>query len=473
MYQILQSKAFLQYELGKDKSSLRALNGLIKNFPPSNTIDEESAYIALATCYEKLNNLNEAEKYMLMAEKLEGPNRLIRGNLLEGYVYYRLGGLYASMKNHKKNRYYSYKYLSISHDTSLRQETYWNLFLADSALGDFSKLRNLYLYTTLKNKALTAAKNKEVDELNVRYQTLEKQKALELSQAKNLLQLHEEVTTRRYTLASLGILVMIIVFILMRYMGKQKSNRQLQAQRDEIAQKNAQLEEVIDEKNGLLATKEWLLKEVHHRVKNNLQMVMSLLNSQTAYLKDVTALNAVMESRYRVNAMSLIHKKLYKSDNASFINMEDYIKDLVLSLKESFNTKLTIYFEMQIEAINLDVSQAIPLGLILNELITNSIKYAFPHTTEDRISITFYKMITDEIALIFADNGRGLPNDFNTKGKDSFGMELINGLTDELGGEISITSENGTTINIIFKEFDFYHGKIKNGLSDNSLQHSV
>lgn len=257
-------------------------------------------------------------------------------------------------------------------------------------------------------------------------------------------------------MACLIILLLVIFIICIRYVEKQRSNRLLKKQKDEIDKKNSQLEHIVKEKTDLLIAKEWLLKEVHHRVKNNLQIVMSLLNSQTTYLKDEAALSAVMESRHRVQAMSLIHQKLYKSDNVSNIAMVDYIKSLIEYLKESFKTKLTIYFELQIDPIDLDITQAIPVGLILNELVTNAIKYAFPYSENDRITISFFKSDIDEISLIVADNGRGLSKEFDAPNSNSFGMKLIQGLTDDLNGKFFISSTSGTLVKIVFKYENFY-----------------
>ncbi len=149
------------------------------------------------------------------------------------------------------------------------------------------------------------------------------------------------------------------------------------------AKKNHQLERLLTEN-------EWLLREVHHRVKNNLQVIMSLLRSQSDFLQDKTALAAVVESEHRVYAISLIHQKLYKSSNVSSINMPEYISDLVEYLKYSFAISGQLWFDLQVEPINLDLRQAMRVGLILNEVITNSFKYAFPWSGEDKITVRLF-----------------------------------------------------------------------------------
>jgi two-component sensor histidine kinase len=198
----------------------------------------------------------------------------------------------------------------------------------------------------------------------------------------------------------------------------------------------------------LVNEKEWLLKEIHHRVKNNLQVVMSLLNSQSAYIDNDAALTAIHDSQHRVHAMSLIHQKLYNSENVSSIDMSFYTRELVSYLRDSFDTGHRIRFELNIEPLKMDVSQAVPLGLILNEAITNSIKYAFPHEKSGVISVSLSDSSANHYLLSISDNGVGLPADFRKTG--SLGMSLMKGLSEDLDGNFSIESNNGTLIKISF-----------------------
>ena len=192
---------------------------------------------------------------------------------------------------------------------------------------------------------------------------------------------------RRLFYAGFIFLGVIILLIYLRYRNNGIKNLQLSKQKEEIDKQNVNLQKLNDTQTILLNEKEWLLKEVHHRVKNNLQIINSLLVSQAAFLKDRTALKAMKESQHRVKAMSLIHQKLYNSENHSSIYMPDYINELVEYLKESFNINQKVFFQMDIDPVWLDVTKVIPLGLILNEIITNALKYAFPHSGEDKISI--------------------------------------------------------------------------------------
>ena len=224
----------------------------------------------------------------------------------------------------------------------------------------------------------------------------------------------------------------------------------LEAQQFEINQKNESLQGLVREKDNLLIEKEWLLKEIHHRVKNNFHIVASLLEIQSSYAKNKEALSALKESQHRIHSMSIIHQKLYQSDTLSTIHMPEYIYELVEYLRESYAIRENIGFSLQIENIELNHASAITLGLILNEAITNAIKYAFAKVKEGKISISLSHISDSQILLSIADNGRGLPIDFDSKIGASMGMELLRGLTDDLGGSFSIETNEGTHIKVIF-----------------------
>ncbi|MCK7555692.1 sensor histidine kinase [Chitinophaga sedimenti] len=233
------------------------------------------------------------------------------------------------------------------------------------------------------------------------------------------------------TISVIVLLLLVLALIVNSYFSKQRKNK-------EISQKNAKLEHLVKEK-------EWLLQEVHHRVKNNLQTVVSLLESQSGYLNEAT--EAITESRNRVYAMSLIHQKLYRTTNVSTINMAAYLPELVEHLRSSF-ASTHIYFDVQVSPVEVDVSQAIPLGLILNETITNCLKYAFPHPRPDsRIRVWLQPLASREVELLIADNGVGIPATGAGKG---LGLKLIHGLADEIDGNLSITNDQGACVRLVF-----------------------
>jgi len=200
----------------------------------------------------------------------------------------------------------------------------------------------------------------------------------------------------------------------------------------------------------LLNEKEWLLKEIHHRVKNNLQIVISLLNTQSAYLDNEDAVAAIRISQNRMHAMSLIHQKLYQSDNMANIDMFWYVHELANHMMESFDVRNRIEFLIDVDKIYLNIVQAVPLGLILNEAISNSIKYAFPQKDKGIITVSLKKDDESMCTLNISDNGIGLPDGFDPEATNSLGMSLMIGLSNQIDGDFKILNNHGVTININF-----------------------
>ncbi len=194
-----------------------------------------------------------------------------------------------------------------------------------------------------------------------------------------------------------------------------------------------------------LVEKDSLLKEIHHRVKNNLQMVSSLLSLQTKNTRSKAAIEALEEGKSRVKAMALIHQKLYQNDDLSVIEMQGYIESLINSVQSVYkkgghNINITI----DAEGVELDIDRAIPFGLILNELVSNSFKYAFPKNDDDgKIYIHLRKIAEQEGFFEYTDNGVGLPEDTDDRANSSMGIRLMNRLVNQLQSTLNIdkTSE--------------------------------
>ncbi|WP_295124806.1 sensor histidine kinase, partial [uncultured Chitinophaga sp.] len=246
-----------------------------------------------------------------------------------------------------------------------------------------------------------------------------------------------------------ALLILLVMLTYSRYRLKQRSNRQLEHQQAIISLKNASLEKLVDEK-------EWLLKEVHHRVKNNLQVVMSLLNIQSYYLHDEKAKSAMLDSQHRVNAISLIHKKLYQSENPSVVVMPHYIKELTEQLYDYSDKRLYIQFDLDIAPLTFDINKALPIGLILNESVTNCFKYAFRGRDEGLITIRMRQKGKHAVVLEIADNGVGMPASAQPPTDDSLGMSLMKGLASDMDGSLVISSEEGkgTLVTVIFNPGD-------------------
>lgn len=204
-----------------------------------------------------------------------------------------------------------------------------------------------------------------------------------------------------------------------------------------------------------LLEKELLLKEIHHRVKNNLQIIISLLKLQSGYVFDSRDLDIFNKSRSRIETMSMIHEKLYKSDDISRIDISTYLKDLVYHLLKAYHLNTSkIDFEMKSENIRMSIDTAIPCGLIVNELINNILKHAFPDGYTGKITLNLLRS-GENINLEVIDNGIGIPDNFSLEGSDSLGFKLVDTLVKQLDGEIKVFNNNGTHFMIEFKELKY------------------
>ncbi|MFN6486030.1 MULTISPECIES: sensor histidine kinase [unclassified Nostoc] len=216
----------------------------------------------------------------------------------------------------------------------------------------------------------------------------------------------------------------------------------------QIRRERKQAEEQI---KASLQEKEVLLKEIHHRVKNNLQIISSLLNLQAEYLKDNQAIEVFKDSQNRIESMALIHEKLYQSQDLARINFADYIRDLVTNLFYSYNVNSSaITLKMNVEEVFLVIDAAIPCGLIINELISNSLKYAFPQREPGEIYIEFCSIEENLFTLTISDNGVGFAPDFDFQATETLGLRLVKGLTHQIQGNIDFSSHNGVKYKIIF-----------------------
>jgi len=234
------------------------------------------------------------------------------------------------------------------------------------------------------------------------------------------------------------------------YDAKGNINGAIEVIRDITERKNAE-RKVIE----ALHEKEVLVKEVHHRVKNNMQIISSLLNLQTNYVDDKEAVNVLKESQNRVKSMAIIHEKLYMSDDLTHINFIDYIQSLVINLFYSYNVEETqIKPILEIENVSLNMETAVPCGLIISELVSNSLKYAFPNDLKGEILVSL-KSVDDRYELIISDNGVGLPEEIDFNNLETLGLLLVNNLTEQIDGELTIKRSPGTEFKIIFKELDY------------------
>ncbi len=203
-----------------------------------------------------------------------------------------------------------------------------------------------------------------------------------------------------------------------------------------------------------LKEKETLLQEVHHRVKNNMQVIISLLRLQGRKTDDKRYTQMLQESQGRIRTMALVHEKLYQSRSLAKINSHEYIKSLANEVYRSYGVNISkIRLKTDIEDVALNIEDAIPCGLIINELLSNSMKYAFPHDEEGEICISFCSKNKDKMELIVSDNGAGLPEGLDYRSTGTMGLELVRTLVEhQLEGKIELDRSEGTRYHIVFKK---------------------
>ena len=200
-----------------------------------------------------------------------------------------------------------------------------------------------------------------------------------------------------------------------------------------------------------LKEKEVLLREIHHRVKDNLQVISSLLNLQAAGVKDKQALEMLKESQSRVRSLALIHEKLYRSEDLVGIDFAGYIDSLAADLFRSYGVNSeAIALKINVDQVSLDVDTAMPCGLIINELVSNSLKHAFPAGKEGEIRIELRADNGNGLTLIVSDNGVGFPKGLDFRRTESFGLQVVCTFTDQLGGAIGLRRSGGTEFKVEF-----------------------
>jgi len=208
----------------------------------------------------------------------------------------------------------------------------------------------------------------------------------------------------------------------------------------------------LDEKTALLKEKEVLLKEIHHRVKNNLQIISSLLNLQSRSVTDLHMLEMLRDSQSRVKSMALVHEKLYGSPDLNRIDFAEYVRSLTSQLLRTYsNAPGAVTLQLNVEEVWLDVDTAIPCGLILTELVSNALKYAFPNGQPGEIGVNVRHGADGQILLHVSDTGVGFPDTIEFRNSPSLGLKLVNTLVDQIGGVVEMDRNGGTEFKISFQ----------------------
>jgi len=309
------------------------------------------------------------------------------------------------------------------------------------AQKDFAK-SNLFLNQYLHLKDSISMIEKEQNLLNTEIAFKIEQKESELAEKDQILELKNledarNKTSRAYLLAGVLLLSAVVILLMLRNYFSKKRELDLNHTNEKIKLQNAQIEQSLKEK-------EILIKEIHHRVKNNLQIITSMLSLQISKEENKETGSVLHDAKQRINAIALTHQMLYQNSNLSQIPIDEYIENLVRQIESSFPpSDIKLITELNSIKKKINIDNAVPLGLLINELLTNAFKHAFPGNEKGIVKITLNENGSNCIIRI-KDNGIGLPQDFKTGEKNSMGMDLINILADQIDAKLFIENKNGS-----------------------------
>ncbi|MGD1846475.1 MAG: sensor histidine kinase [Salibacteraceae bacterium] len=243
---------------------------------------------------------------------------------------------------------------------------------------------------------------------------------------------------KRAIAGGIAVILILSVFFYLRNRYKQKALKVLQGKNQEIEARNHQIE--------------LLFRELNHRVKNNLMVISSLLKLQARQLTDEGARSAIQESRNRVEAMGLIHQKLYQNAQISHIRLSDYLRKLVPNLLASYGfSTQSVDLEMEIADMEITIDTAVPLGLVVNELVSNAFKYAYKNVDAPWLKVSLQPQ-GEQLELLVQDNGPGLPEEFNNRREGSFGLKLVHSLTRQMRGKLTISNRPGACFQLLVQD---------------------
>lgn len=338
-----------------------------------------------------------------------------QGNYEKALAELQKGEVY--INTHKDETTFFYEEMALTHEGL---ENYQEA-LKYQRRNEASKLLEL----KQKNQSLRS-------ELLAKYESREKDDQIALQQ----IQLEQKSKIQWLSIGITGLSVLLLGGVLLVFRNNKRKNLQLKLLNNDLTKRNSQ--------------NELLLKEIHHRVKNNLQTISSLLSLQSSHIENPEVLGAVANSRSRVQSMALIHQKLYQGENLAAVEMKDFLQTLGESLVDSHGIDSgKVVIEYPMDKVEMDVDDAIPIGLIANELITNAFKYAFPDNRDGKVKVSLVKHDEKNFSFKVSDNGIGQKE--NTKiEKPGFGSQLVRLLVQQIGGELNTKRQNGFNAEINF-----------------------
>ena len=415
--------------------SLKARDYFLANGPE---IRLAIAYYNLGVAYYELNQLEESKlQYLLgyeiferLGDKMRNSGIIMRLSeiaLKQGQLDVALSNAKQALEGFEEIENQGQELWAFQHISNIYKEK-----------GDYKlALEYRIKYEEMLDSVNSKETKSRIAEIEEKYQSELKDK--QLNQARSEIELNalilQKQQNQKYAFLAVAIFTLAILLLLLnQYRIKNRNNETLR-EKNKLIQKS-------------LGEKEVLLKEIHHRVKNNLQFISSLLNLQSRHVQDPQTLAVLLEGKNRVQSMALVHQKLYQEENLKGVHMSSYVRSLVDSLVHSYKIdRDKIEVKVDIEEMFLDVDTAIPVGMILNELITNVFKYAFKDNHEGSFEVSLLEQ-TDKLLLKVVDNGAGLPDNFELAEDKRFGFELIKSLVEKMKGELETRNDQGAVITI-------------------------
>jgi two-component system, sensor histidine kinase PdtaS len=400
-----------------------------------------SFYNNLANCFQKMLNINAAyyDSALFYGNKNLVLKKQIRDYRGIANAHNGLAATYERASDYTNAYRHALTAFNLADSLSLkpiRKNALNYLITAEIGLKKFDKLNDHFVgFSKISDELKEEAQSRTLNEMAVKYETEKKE-----AENQRLLLANTQQSRLSWILGGGGTLLLLMFGLLAYfYRGKQKVNKELNEQKKQV------------ESN--LREKETLLREIHHRVKNNLQVISSLLNMQSYYLDDPRMISAIAEGQNRVKAMALIHQKLYQTEQLSEIDFQEYTEQLIGHLATALSDPdKKISSTVNGAALKLDIDTAIPLGLILNELITNAYKYAFNGVSEGTLHVDLKLDEAHYYHLRISDSGQGLPANFSEANLNSLGLKLVRMLIEQLDGSLTITNVPGASFYIRFKE---------------------
>lgn len=402
-----------------------------------------NALANLGSVYQYMGDYDKAEKLLFKSIFIDSL-RAHKSNLVSSYI--TLAELNYYKKNYKVSKRNLDKSIALSKEVNViyyLDDAYKLYSTIDSVGGDYkSALGHYQLYEYHKSLVSKQERSQQLDKLETLFMTKEKEQEIKLLNANSEikeLKIEEQKKQLVIFVVVSALLILLLVAVVWGYKNIRKKRKELEVKNEII--------------NNTLSEKEILLKEIHHRVKNNLQIISSLLSVQSRYIKDEKALEAINESKERVNAISLLHQEIYSNEVLKRIDAQSYLSNLIYRIQETMDPKRSVSVLVDIDEIHLDIDQMIPLGLIVNELLTNSFKYGCTNQLP-QISFSF-KLNERQVLLTLKDNGPGIVDEKIVERSDSLGFKLMKLFSVKLKGEFKTENNNGALITLNFE--------IKNG----------